>query len=76
MIPLLKSKAFYTAEELDVLALKFSELMTNETFSVAELQGYLLTNKLDPRGAVDNLSKWMKDQEGERARMKQRRREY
>jgi mitochondrial chaperone BCS1 len=64
-----KLRCYYTIEELDALALEFARLTAEETYSVAELQGYLLTNKWDPQGAVDNLSVWMKDQAVEKARI-------
>jgi hypothetical protein len=62
-------KRYYTVGELDALALEFAKLTADETYSVAELQGYLLTNKWDPWGAVDSLSAWMKDQKEEKARI-------
>jgi hypothetical protein len=69
MIP--KLEHYYTPEKLDTLALQFAYLMADETYSVAELQGYLLNSKWDPQGAVDNLSAWMKGQEEERAGIKE-----
>lgn len=62
---------YYTPEELDSLALEFANLMADETYSVAELQGYLLNKKWDPQSAVDNLSAWMKVQEEEKARIEE-----
>ena len=53
------------------MAVEFAKLTPDETFSVAELQGYLLNRKLDPKGAVDNISTWVKEQEEERARIEQ-----
>ena len=67
----LKLRRYYTFEELDALALGFAKLTANEAYSVAELQGYLLTNKWDPQGAVDGLSSWMKYQEEEKARIEE-----
>jgi mitochondrial chaperone BCS1 len=67
----LKLQRYYTSEELDALALDFAKLTANEAYSVAELQGYLLTNKWDPQGAVDSLSTWMKYQEEEKARIEE-----
>ena len=67
----LRLEHYYTPQELDALAVEFAKLIPGEAFSVAELQGYLLNRKLDPKGAVDNISAWVKDQEEERFRMEQ-----
>jgi hypothetical protein len=71
-VPLsLKLERYYTPEELDALALEFRKLVPEDAYSVAELQGYLLKRKLDPKGAVDNLSAWVKDQEEEKAKIEE-----
>ena len=67
----LKLQRYYTSEELDRLALDFARLTADEAYSVAELQGYLLTTKWDPQGAVDGLSMWIKHQEEEKARIEE-----
>ena len=67
----LKLERYYTPEELDSLAVEFSNLMADETYSVAELQGYLLNKKWDPQGAVDDLPAWMKVQEEEKMRIEE-----
>lgn len=63
----LKLDRYYSPEELDDLAIEFAKLTADETYSVAELQGYLLNKKWDPQGAVDDLPEWMKAQEEEMA---------
>jgi chaperone BCS1 len=67
----LKLKRYYTSKELDALAIEFAKLAADEMYSVAELQGYLLTNKWNPHGAVDGLSAWMNYQEEEKARIEE-----
>ena len=67
----LNVKLYYTPEELNALALQFAKLTPDETFSVAELQGYLLNKKWDPQGAVVGMSAWSKSQLEEKARIKE-----
>jgi chaperone BCS1 len=66
-----KLEHYYTPAELDALAVEFADLAPDESYSVAELQGYLLNKKWDPQGAVDNLSAWLKDQEEEKKRIEE-----
>lgn len=47
-------------EKLQKLALKFSSGIEDNTFTPAQLQGYLLNWRSDPQGAVDNLAEWAK----------------
>lgn len=46
-------------DELDKLAFSFRSCIKNNTFTPAQLQGYLLKYRQDPRGAVDGLQAWM-----------------
>lgn len=47
-------------EKLQQLALEFSSGIADNTFTPAQLQGYLLNWRSDPQGAVDNLAEWAK----------------
>ncbi|KAJ7067514.1 hypothetical protein C8F01DRAFT_1121519 [Mycena amicta] len=70
--------ATYTATELDKLATTFATAIPPHTYSIAQVQGYLLTRKRDPVGAVDGVQGWLKEQEEERramAEMKAKRKE-
>ena len=48
-------------EELRVLAQKFAENIPDNQFSPAELQGFLLKRKKDPRKARDEVGKWVEE---------------
>jgi mitochondrial chaperone BCS1 len=48
-------------EELSMLAEKFAEEVPDDMFSPAELQGFLLKRKKDPRKARDEVGKWVKE---------------
>lgn len=48
-----------TIEELLVIATEFAERVPNGQFSPAELQGFLLKRKKDPRKAVDEVGPWV-----------------
>ncbi|KAF3766176.1 P-loop containing nucleoside triphosphate hydrolase protein [Cryphonectria parasitica EP155] len=50
-------------EELKKLALQFGRYVKADTFTPAQLQGYLLNHCNDPRGAVEGLDKWMAEEE-------------
>jgi hypothetical protein len=62
---------YYASEELDTLAGEFATQTPNETYSVAELQGYLLNYKWDPQGAVGGMPQWIKEQREEKARIEE-----
>lgn len=67
-----------TEVELNELAKRFAEIVPPGTYSVAQLQGYLLTKKFDPFAAIEWLPAWLQNQEEEKAAiegMRQRRRE-
>ncbi|KAK2607618.1 hypothetical protein N8I77_006281 [Diaporthe amygdali] len=49
-------------EELQKLALSFSRKIEENTFTPAQIQGYLLNWRSDPQGAVDNLIEWSKEE--------------
>ncbi|EMD62646.1 hypothetical protein COCSADRAFT_94323 [Bipolaris sorokiniana ND90Pr] len=44
--------------ELDDLAKKFADSLPENSFSPAEIQGYLLMRKTDPKGAVEEAAAW------------------
>ncbi|KIM99654.1 hypothetical protein OIDMADRAFT_165810 [Oidiodendron maius Zn] len=48
-------------EELRMLAQKFAENIPDNRFSPAELQGFLLKRKKDPRKARDEVGKWVEE---------------
>lgn len=47
-------------EELSTLAKKFAEQIPDGMFSPAEIQGFLLKRKKDPRKAHEEVGKWVK----------------
>ncbi|KAJ7595072.1 P-loop containing nucleoside triphosphate hydrolase protein [Mycena floridula] len=68
----------YTKKELQEMASQFAKITPSGRYSVAELQGYLLTKKVDPSGALKELPLWLKAQEDEKAsiqEIKRKRRE-
>lgn len=48
-----------TMEELQVIATEFAERVPDGQFSPAELQGFLLKRKKDPRKAVEEVGPWV-----------------
>jgi chaperone BCS1 len=47
-------------EELQEIAVEFSQLVPESTFTPAEIQGFLLTRKKEPRRALEELPEWIK----------------
>lgn len=45
--------------EVDMLADRFADLIPDDEFSPAELQGYLLKHKRDPAGALEGAARWV-----------------
>jgi hypothetical protein len=67
----------YSESELDVYATAFACKVPAGTYSIAQIQGYLLTKKRDPGGAVEGALAWLKSQEDEKralTELKQKRR--
>ncbi|KAJ7096849.1 P-loop containing nucleoside triphosphate hydrolase protein [Mycena epipterygia] len=68
-----------TAAELAALAREFAAAIPPNRYSIAQLQGYLLSSKNDPQGALVGIGGWIEKQEAERREMdelkKRRRRE-
>ncbi|KAH7071514.1 P-loop containing nucleoside triphosphate hydrolase protein [Paraphoma chrysanthemicola] len=54
--------AAVSRDKLQELATRFAELLPNEMLSPAEIQGYLLTKKIDPERAVKEVGKWKEEQ--------------
>lgn len=67
-------RRFYTTEQLDALAVRFGQSVPDMTYSVAQLQGYLLNRKWDPIGAVEGLQQWLDEQLAEKAALEEIRR--
>lgn len=56
------------AERINELAERFADALPQNKYTVAELQGYLLTKKTQPFEAVEGVEEWMKQVEEERVR--------
>ncbi|KAG8881417.1 hypothetical protein FRB97_009612 [Tulasnella sp. 331] len=56
--------------EVDALATRFADVIPPNQYTVAELQGYLLTLKTRPYDAVNGVHRWMEEMEEERERLK------
>ncbi|QRV88583.1 mitochondrial chaperone BCS1 [Ceratobasidium sp. AG-Ba] len=69
VVPLLE------AEEIAVLAKKFSENIPEDEMSVASLQGYLLKNKTRPRECVEEVAAWIVKERETKAKLKREKEE-
>lgn len=58
-------------EEIKELAEQFARYIPENTFSLAQVQGFLLTKKIDPRGAVENVENWVKEQIEEKEKIEE-----
>ncbi|KAJ7508840.1 P-loop containing nucleoside triphosphate hydrolase protein [Mycena galericulata] len=56
----------YTEVEIDDYAAEFARMIPPETYSIAQIQGYLLTKKRNPGGAVEGVPHWLQSQEEEK----------
>ncbi|KAG8946877.1 hypothetical protein FRC04_011304 [Tulasnella sp. 424] len=56
-----------TIDQVAELAAQFADKVPENRYSIAQLQGYLLCSKRDPRGAVKNIDEWVGDREKEQA---------
>ncbi|KAF7342731.1 p-loop containing nucleoside triphosphate hydrolase protein [Mycena sanguinolenta] len=66
----------YSAAEVNAYAAEFGRAVPAGAFSIAQIQGYLLTKKRNPAGAVEGVEQWLKAQEEEKralTELKQRR---
>lgn len=55
-----KEKEEIGEEELSSLAEEFAKEMEDDIFSPAEIQGFFLKRKKDPRRAVEDVGEWVK----------------
>ncbi|KAI0836066.1 P-loop containing nucleoside triphosphate hydrolase protein [Hypoxylon sp. FL0890] len=55
-----------TRAELDTLADKFKSYLNDEQFSPAQIQGFLLTHKNNPRLAVQYIEEWIATEDSKR----------
>ncbi|KAJ7859819.1 P-loop containing nucleoside triphosphate hydrolase protein [Mycena olivaceomarginata] len=71
------AKASTSTEAIARSAAEFAAAMPPDTYSIAQIQGYLLRKKRDPLGAAQGVEEWIFEQEEERrsiAATKRRRR--
>lgn len=52
--------------ELEKIASRFANKIPDDTFSPAEIQGFLLKRKKDPRKALDEVDTWVESMEEQR----------
>ena len=50
----------FSDEELNKWAVRFSACIPTETFTPAQLQGYLLEYRTQPKAALDGIQQWVK----------------
>ncbi|KAF7340565.1 p-loop containing nucleoside triphosphate hydrolase protein [Mycena sanguinolenta] len=55
----------YSADDIKRLATEFAATVPTETYSVAQIQGYLLRKKRNPFGAAQGVPEWIAEQEEE-----------
>lgn len=51
----------YTEEEIEAFADQFAFKLPEEELSPAEIQGYLLKNKMEPKNAVAGIEEWLSE---------------
>ena len=56
------------------MATEFSKLIPTETYTVTQLQGYLIGKKDDPDAAINDISVWIKDRQDEKVAIEEKRR--
>ncbi|KAK7051698.1 hypothetical protein R3P38DRAFT_2472457, partial [Favolaschia claudopus] len=57
-------------------AAEFAAAIPTETYSIAQIQGYLLTKKHDPAGAVEGAANWLIDQQREREALREAKKQW
>jgi len=67
--PMVHSEEF-DADELKKMSQTFANAVPDNTFSPAEIQGFLLKYKRHPKKALDAIGKWVEDVLGEREKRK------
>ncbi|KAJ7703852.1 hypothetical protein B0H16DRAFT_1902201 [Mycena metata] len=60
-----------SAPQLAALAKEFAAAIPAGRYSIAQLQGYLLSSKNDPEAALEGMRAWMETQETERRDMEE-----
>ncbi|KAJ6559818.1 P-loop containing nucleoside triphosphate hydrolase protein [Mycena capillaripes] len=66
----------YSGTEVDGYAAEFARVIPAGAYSIAQIQGYLLTKKRNPAAAIEGAHQWLKSQEEEKrvmAELKQKR---
>ncbi|MCJ1315988.1 hypothetical protein MMC15_001308 [Xylographa vitiligo] len=56
--PLTPREKVDSEPDLKEIAAKFADLLEEETFTPAEIQGFLLTRKKEPRRALEEVAEW------------------
>jgi hypothetical protein len=59
----------YSDTEVDGYAAEFAAAIPAGVYSVAQIQGYLLTKKRSPAAAIEGVHQWLKSQEEEKRAM-------
>ena len=60
-----------TDEEIIELAEQFGQRVPDNMFALAQVQGYLLTKKLDARKALADCDQWIEEQQAEKRRLQE-----
>lgn len=60
-----------TNDEVHVLSQQFADSIPEFMFSLAQVQGYLLMKKMEPRGAVEHATKWVEGQIAEKRKIEE-----
>ncbi|KAJ7926814.1 P-loop containing nucleoside triphosphate hydrolase protein [Mycena leptocephala] len=66
----------YTTNDIERYAAEFSAAMPSDTYSIAQIQGYLLRKKRDPLGAAQGVGEWLVEQEEERRALAEAKRRW
>ncbi|KAJ7610657.1 P-loop containing nucleoside triphosphate hydrolase protein [Mycena polygramma] len=61
----------YSATEVDNYAAQFARAIPSGAYSIAQIQGYLLTRKRDPAAAIEGVHQWLVSQQEEKKAMKE-----
>ncbi len=59
-------------DSIEQYARDFADQIPSDEFSTAELQGYLLAHKKQPRQAVDDVNAWIEKERQERREKRER----
>ncbi|KAK7023348.1 p-loop containing nucleoside triphosphate hydrolase protein [Favolaschia claudopus] len=65
-----------SSTDLAKYAADFAAAIPTETYSIAQIQGYLLTKKHDPAGAVQGAGDWLIDQQREREALREAKKQW